>query len=127
MPGDDMSSITKKELDLVAESLYKLTKKVVTTIVTVKLERDTHVPDLMTRIRILPTVAVVGQKEKVARFMDGDALLTLSIKFLPRTTEIYGSLRDLSKMMKRLPGVKTVGVDSYNKKKITLRGKKIIF
>ncbi len=122
-----MSSITKKELDLVAESLYKLTKKVVTTIVTVKLERDTHVPDLMTRIRILPTVAVVGQKEKVARFMDGDALLTLSIKFLPRTTEIYGSLRDLSKMMKRLPGVKTVGVDSYNKKKITLRGKKIIF
>jgi len=99
----------------------------VTTIVTVKLERDTHVPDLMTRIRILPTVAVVGQKEKVARFMDGDALLTLSIKFLPRTDEIYGSLRDLSKMMKRLPGVKTVGIDTYNKKKITLRGKKIIF
>ena len=122
-----MSSITQKEIDLVAESLYKLTKKIVTTIVTVKLERDTHVPDLMTRIRILPTVAVVGQKEKVARFTDGDAMLTLSIKFLPRTTEIYGSLRDLSKMMKRLPGVKTVGVDSYNKKRITLRGKKIIF
>ena len=94
---------------------------------TVKLERETHVPDLMTRIRILPTVAVVGQKEKVARFMDGDTLLTLSIKFLPRTSEIYGSLRDLSKMMKRLPGVKTVGVDTYNKKRITLRGEKIIF
>ena len=122
-----MSGITQKEFDLVSESLYKLTKKVVTTVVTVKLERDTHVPDLMTRIRILPTVAVVGQKEKVARFMDGDALLTLSIKFLPRTSEIYGSLRDLSKMMKRLPGVKTVGVDTYNDKKITLRGKKIIF
>ena len=122
-----MSGITKKEFELVSESLYKLTKKVVTTIVTVKLERDTHVPDLMTRIRILPTVAVVGQKEKVARFMDGDAMLTLSVKFLPRTQEIYGSLRDLSKMMKRLPGVKTVGVDSYNNKKITLRGKKIIF
>ena len=120
-------NISKKELKLISESLYKLKKKVVTTIVTVKLERDTHVPDLMTRIRILPTVAVVGQKEKVARFMDGDALLTLSIKFLPRTDEIYGSLRDLSKMMKRLPGVKTVGIDTYNKKKITLRGKKIIF
>ena len=122
-----MNQLTEKDMQLVSESLYKLTKKIVTTILTVKLERDTHVPDLMTRIRILPTVAVVGQKEKVARFMDGDAMLTISVKFLPRTTEIYGSLRELSKMMKRLPGVKTVSVDSYNKKKITLRGKKIIF
>ena len=120
-------NITKRELKLISESIYKLNKKVVQAIVTVKLERETHVPDLMTRIRILPTVAVVGQKEKVARFMDGDTLLTLSIKFLPRTSEIYGSLRDLSKMMKRLPGVKTVGVDTYNKKRITLRGEKIIF
>ena len=122
-----MSNISKKELELVSESLYKLTKKIVTTVVTVKLERDTHVPDLMTRIRILPTVAVVGQKEKVARFMDGDALLTLSVKFLPRTSEIYGSLKTLSTMIKRLPGVKMITVESFNKKKITLRGQKITF
>ena len=117
----------KKDLNIILESLYKLEKKIVTTIVTLKLESETHVPDLMTRIRILPSVAVVGQTEKVERYMDGDALLTMSIKFLPRTSEIYSSLRNLSNMMKRLPGVKTVSIDMYNKKRITLRGQKIVF
>jgi len=30
-------------------------------------------------------------------------------------------------MIKNLPGVKSITVDKYNKKKITLRGNKIIF
>ena len=58
----------KKDVDLFVESLYKLQKKIETIVVTLRLERDTHVPDLMTRIRILPSVAVVGQKDKVDRF-----------------------------------------------------------
>jgi hypothetical protein len=122
-----MSNISDKELSLVVESLYKLQRKISTAIVTCKLESETHVPDLMTRIRILPSVAVVGQKEKVARFVDGDAMLTISIKYLPRTSEIYASLRHLSTMIKRLPGVKTVAVEEFNKKRITLKGQKIIF
>lgn len=121
------SKINSKDLSVILESLYKLEKKIVTTIVTLKLESETHVPDLMTRIRILPSVAVVGQTEKVERYADGDALLIMSIKFLPRTSEIYSSLRTLSNMMKRLPGVKTVSIDMYNKKRITLRGQKIVF
>tara|TARA_B100000131_G_C17797838_1_gene484157 strand:- start:98 stop:475 length:378 start_codon:yes stop_codon:yes gene_type:complete len=115
------------ELKILTESLYKLQRKIETTILTLKLETETHVPDLMTRIRILPTVAVVGQKEKVARYADGDATLVISIKFLPRTSEIYGSLKTLSTMIKRLPGVKMITVESFNKKKITLRGQKITF
>ena len=54
----------KKELALLIESLYRLEKKLSKTILTLKLERDTHVPDLMTRIRILVSVAVVAQKDK---------------------------------------------------------------
>ena len=119
-----MSDLEKKVL---LESLYKLQKKISTTIVTFKLESETHVPDLMTKIRVLPTVAVVGQKEKVQRYMDGDAMLTMSIKFLPRTNEIYSSLKNLCTMCKRLPGVKSITVDVFNKRKITLRGEKIIF
>jgi len=115
------------DIEILKESLYKLKKSIATTILTCKLENETHVPDLMTKIRVLPSVAVVGQKEKVARYMDGDALLSISIKFLPRTSEIYGGLRSLATMIKRLPGVKTIVVDEYNKKKITLRGQKIIF
>jgi len=122
-----MSNVSDKDFSLVIESLYKLQRKISTAIVTCKLESETHVPDLMTRIRILPSVAVVGQKEKVARFVDGDAMLTISVKYLPRTSEIYSSLRHLSTMIKRLPGVKTVSVDEFNKKRITLKGQKIIF
>ena len=116
-----------EDLGLMLESLYKLEKKLKSTEMTLKLETDTHVPDLMTRIRILPTVAVVAQTDKVARFADGDALLTISIKYLPKTSEIYSSVKQLATMIKRLPGCKTVSVDTYDKTRITLRGKKIIF
>tara|TARA_R110001592_G_scaffold67881_5_gene208030 strand:- start:2118 stop:2450 length:333 start_codon:yes stop_codon:yes gene_type:complete len=109
------------------ESTFKLERKLSSSVVTLKLENQTHVPDLATKIRILPGVAVVGQKTKVARFMDGDALLTLSIKYLPQTDEIFRSLKDISLLIKKLPGVKSVTVETFNKRKITLKGKKIIF
>ena len=116
-----------EKLEMIIESTYKLQRKLTACVVTIKLERDTHVPDLMTRIRILPAVAVVGQKQKVARFIDGDARLQISIKFLPKSEVIFSNLKSLAKMIKRLPGVKSVAVDSYNKKKVTLKGQKIIF
>lgn len=116
-----------KDLEIMLESLYKLEKKITNVSLTLKLETDTHVPDLMTRIRILPSVAVVAQLDKVARFMDGDAMLTISIKYLPKSSEIYASVKKLSMMIKRLPGVKTITVDTFDKRKLTLRGQKIIF
>jgi hypothetical protein len=105
----------------------KLKRKLATAVVTLKIENEVHVPDLMTRIRILPGIAVVGQKDKVARFADGDGLLALSIKFLPKSDEIYQSLKEVSTLVKKLPGVKTVAVSSFNKRNITLNGNKIIF
>lgn len=116
-----------QDVDLFVESLYKLQRKIETAVVTLRLERDTHVPDLMTRIRILPSIAVVGQKDKVDRFVDGDARLKISVKYLPRSEEIYKSLKHLSLMIKKLPGVLSVTVDEYKKRKVTSRGKKIIF
>ncbi len=116
-----------KDIEVILESLYKLERKITSTTLTLKLENETHVPDLMTRIRILPSVAVVAQTDRVARFMDGDAMLTISIKYLPRTSEIYSSVKKLSTMIKNLPGVKSITVDKYNKKIIKIRGQKIIF
>jgi hypothetical protein len=106
---------------------YKLKRKLTTAVVNLKIENETHVPDLMTRIRILPGIAVVGQKDKVARFSDGDGSLLLSIKFLPESDEILKSLKDMSMLVKKLPGVKTIAVVTFNKRQITLDGKKIIF
>jgi len=120
-------SITKSDLEFLRESLYKLERKITTTLLVLKLEKDTHVPDLMTRVRILPAVAVVAQAERVESFPDGDGKLALSIKFLPRTSEIYVSVKKLSQMIKNLPGVKSITVEKYNKKNILLRGKKIVF
>ena len=116
-----------KESDLFVESLYKLQTKIVAVVMTVKLERETHVPDLMTRIRILPSVAVVGQKDKVDRYADGDARLQISIKFLPRGEEVYKNLKYLSDMIKKLPGVLSVTIDVYNKRIITSKGRKLVF
>ena len=120
-------SETDAELDLFVESLYKLEKKIEITVVTLRLERDTHVPDLMTRIRILPSIAVVGQKDKVDRYAEGDARLQISIKYLPKSADLYKSLKHLSVMIKRLPGVLSVTVDEYKKRRITSRGKKLVF
>lgn len=116
------------EIDnIIAEAAYKMEKKLSSSILLLKLERETHVPDLMTRIRILPGVAVVAQKDKVARFFDGDAQLQISVKYLPKSQSIMKTIKHLSGMIKNLPGVKTIAVESYNKRKLTIRGKKIIF
>ena len=112
---------------LVIESLYKLERNLDKAILSLKIEKETHVPDLMTRIRILPTVSVVGQKAKVRRFFDGDAQLFLSVKYMPKTADIMQSLEALSKMIKTLPGIKSVGVIMHNKNKITKDGKRLIF
>ena len=115
------------ESELFVESLYKLQTKIVTVVMTLKLEKDTHVPDLMTRIRILPSIAVVGQKDKVDRFSDGDARLQISVKFLPRGEAIYKNLKYLAEMIKKLPGVMSVTIDVYNKRTITAKGNKLVF
>jgi len=115
------------ESDLFVESLHKLQGKIVTVVMTVRLERETHVPDLMTRVRILPSIAVVGQKEKVDRYAGGDSRLQISIKFLPRGEAIYKNLKFLSSMIKKLPGVLSVTIDVYNKRIITSGGNKIVF
>jgi len=116
-----------KNSDLFVESLYKMKSAIARAVITIRLENETHIPDLMTRVRILPSVAVVGQKEKVDRYMDGDARLSVSVKFLPNSTQVYSSLKELCTMIKRLPGVLSITVESYDKRKITLRGEKLIF
>jgi len=118
---------TLHELFNLFESAYKLERKLSSAVLTLKLENETHVPDLMTRIRILEGVAVVAQKDKVARFLDGDAQLMISIKYLSSTTDILASIKFLSKQIKTLPGVKTIIVHQHNKKNVSLKGKRIVF
>ena len=116
-----------EELKRIIEAAYKLDRKLSKCVLTLKLERDTHVPDLMTRIRILQGIAVVAQKDKVARFFDGDAQLQISVKYMATSEDILTSLKQLCMMIKELPGVISAAVDTHNKRKITLGGRKLIY
>ena len=115
-----------KTLKEVSDSAYRLPRKLSSMVATLKLENLTHVPDLMTRIRILESVAVVAQKDKVARFFDGDANLKVSIKFMPDSSEVLSGIKIIANKIKGLPGVKNIIVHEYNKRKITLKGKRIV-
>ena len=115
-----------RELKKIVEAAYKLDRKLSSCVVTLKLETETHVPDLMTRIRILQGVAVVAQKDKVARFFDGDAQLKITIKFLPNTDDVVEAISSLGKSIKKLPGVLAVIVHEYNKRKLLIKGKRIV-
>ena len=91
----------------------------------IKCTKDTHIPDTLTRIRVLPTVSVVGQKSPVNRDEKG-ASVEVYVKFLPSTSETYKNLISISELVKGLPGVKTVRVVALGGRKVTYRGKPIV-
>ena len=85
-----------------------------------------HVPDTLTRIRVLPAVAVVGQTEKVERAKKRRAILEIYVKFLPGSKDIYKNIMSIGRMIKSLPGVEIVSVISYNNRKITYKDQPIV-
>ena len=81
---------------------------------------DTHVPDTLTRIRVLPTVSVVGQSSPVNRSHVGTAKLACYVKFLPNSSDTYKNLLGIAELIKSLPGVKIVKI-------LTLGGNNVLF
>ena len=117
----------KRNTDLFVENIYRLKHKLFRTEVYVILDYDTHVPDLMTRMRALVGFAVVGQTQKVDRLQGGGARIGLSIKYLPESSDLYANIDKMVGLIKNLPGVKTVKVITYNKKPILKNGKPLIY
>ena len=91
-----------------------------------KLSKETHVPDTLTRIRVLPTVSVVGQKSPVNR-TGNSATVEVYVKFLPNSSDTYKNISSISKLIKSLPGVEVVKVISLGGKSVSYKGKPIIF
>jgi hypothetical protein len=86
----------------------------------------THVPDTMTRIRILKGVAVVGQADQVVRKKKGKAILDVYIKFLPDAGPVFDSLMTILKEVKKLPGVEVIKVLDLEGRKVSYKGSPII-
>jgi len=111
---------------LLNESSYRLEKELVNVTLRLIMEGETHVPDTLTRIRVLPTVSVVGQKEKVYRNDQGSAILEIYVKFLPKGSSDVSSVLKLVKLIKGLPGVKIVRVLAVAGSPVMFKGKPII-
>ena len=91
------------------------------------LHPDGHVPDTLTRIRVIEGVSVVGQGDKVERHKRGRSILVIYIKFLPDSDmKEYDNIHSLCEKIKRLPGVEIVRVISINNKKVIYKGKPIV-
>ena len=113
--------------DLFVENIYRLKFKIFRAVEIITLNYETHVPDIMTRMRSLSGFAVVGQTEKVERIQGGSARVTLSIKYLPQSDEIYSNLDEMAEKIKSLPGVRNLKILTYNKRPILKNGKPLIY
>ena len=113
--------------DLFVENIYRLKFKLFRAVAVITLDYETHVPDMMTRMRALPGFAVVGQTEKVERVQGGSGRITLSIKYLPQSEEIYANLDEMAERIKALPGVRNLKILTYNKRPVLKNGKPLIY
>jgi len=89
------------------------------------IDKSAHVPDTLTRIRVLPTVSVVGQRSPVNRKESG-AIVEVYVKFLPNSSDTYKNILNIAKLIKTLPGIKVVKVVALGGKEISYKGKPIV-
>ena len=111
---------------ILREADYKLKRSLMNIKLRLKIDNDVHVPDLLTRIRILASVSVVLQTMKQTRFPDGYEYIDISLKFMPNSESSYKNLITISKMVKSMPGVKTVRVLEMGGKPVTFEGNSIV-
>jgi len=122
--------VTENKLRSVIQRLLeqrdlRLKRELINITCRLKMEKEAHVPDTLTRIRVLPTVSVVGQTEPVLR-SGSDTALEIYVKFLPKSGSDYNNLKALAKLIKSLPGIKIVTILTLNNRKVTYQGQSIV-
>jgi hypothetical protein len=108
------------------QSATRLTREQMKITCRLIMQADAHVPDTLTRIRALPMVTVVGQKEPVDRTAKGNTVLEVYVKFLPSSAGPYKNLTSIAKLVKRLPGIKIVRVISVEGRPVSYKGQPIV-
>ena len=111
---------------LLNEADFRLKRTLMNIKVRLSVDPEAHIPDTMTRIRILASVAVVSQTMRSQTLADGREYLELSIKFMPNSDGVYKNLVTIAKMMKSMPGVKSVRVLELSGKPVTFQGQPIV-
>jgi hypothetical protein len=138
-----------------ADNSHKLTRPLIVMRVSMFIEPGTYVPDMLTRVRILETVASVTQDrdffaytnpearpieaglssaipEKVDSLKDvtstsGRDVVNVLIRFLPKSITVGQAVKEISDRLKSIPGVRTLRFDELNGRPLTVGGKSVVF
>ena len=110
---------------LLEQDATRLKKDLINVTMKLIMTKVSHVPDTLTRIRVLPSVAVVGQDNPVDR-SGGTTKLEIYVKFLPTAENTHDSLQTIGKLIKGLPGIKIIKMISVGGRPVTYKGNLII-
>ena len=110
---------------LLEQDSTRLKKDLINVTMKLIMTKDSHVPDTLTRIRVLPSVAVVGQDNPVDR-SGGTTKLEIYVKFLPTAANTHDSLQTVGKLIKGLPGIKIIKMLSVGGRPVTYKGNPIV-
>jgi hypothetical protein len=103
-----------------------LASKMLKVELSIKMAITAHVPDMMTLVRILPSVAVVGQTDRVERSEESGTVADIYVKFLPVPGSVYFNLLRLCKSIKALKGVNIVKVEKLGGRAVVFKGTPIV-
>ena len=137
------------------DNSHKLTRPLILMRVSLFIEPGTYVPDMLTRIRILETVASVSQDREYFSFQNPDArpvdaslssalpdkvdpiksvtatsgrdVVNAVVRFLTRSVTVGESIKELADRIRGVPGVRTIRFDELNGRPLTVGGKPVVF
>jgi len=102
------------------------TKRIAAVNMKLFIDRDASVTDTMTLIRVLQSVAVVGQLDHSLRSKMGRTVLPISVKFLPGPGDMYGNILKLSRAIKKAANVRVVKIVSIDDNPYLHNGKPVV-
>ena len=107
---------------------HKLNHPLVKVGAEITVESKVHIADMLTKIRALTGFVIVNSKEKIERPSHGaEFSFIVSVKYLPDGSDVYKMLEEMGKLLKIIPGLKTVRFVSAGERKIVKDGKPIVF
>jgi hypothetical protein len=138
-----------------ADNSHKLTRPLIIVRTTMFIEAGTYIPDLLTRVRILETVASVSQDREFFEYKNPEALpvdatlasslptkvetlkdvtstsgrdvVNVLIRFLPKAVTIGDAIKEIAARLHGIPGVRTIRFDELNGRPLTVGGKPVVF
>lgn len=151
----DTSQRSSRVLAEAVEPSHKLSRPLLIVRVSLFIEPGTYVPDMLTRVRVLETVASVTQDREfyertnpAARPVDaslssalptkvdtlkgtvstaGRDVVNVLVRYLPKTVTVGDAIKELADRLRTIPGVRRIRFDEMSGRPLTVGGRPVIF